>query len=98
MGKREVTILDNVVVSIAKISLYTEGQGLPTTAKNFVDPIFSFFEKLSGKLVVHKRCSHKKWKNLNYHCASYKKKYVIAYLDHEHEIVICDFVPFKLLK
>lgn len=39
-----------------------------------------------------------KWKELQYRCVSYKKKYVIVYLNLQKEIVICDFVAAKLLK
>ena len=35
-------------------------------------------------------------KDLDYRCVPYKKKYVVAYLSQEKEIVICDFVAAKL--
>ena len=44
MGKRKVTILEPAVNAVAQIAFYIEGQGLPETAKRFVNKAFSFFE------------------------------------------------------
>jgi len=71
---------------------------LPQTAKNFVNEAFYFFEKLSDDRVEHKACTYDKWKALAYRCVPYKKKYIVAYLSLQKEIVICDFVLAKLLK
>jgi plasmid stabilization system protein ParE len=98
MGKRKVTILETAVTAITDIALFIEGQGLPQTAKKFVDDAFEFFEKLSDETVEHRPCSYNFWKDLNYRCVTYKKKYVVAYISWEKEIIICDFVSAKLLK
>ena len=98
MGKRKVTILEPAVRSVAEIALFIESKGMPQTAKKFVDEAFTFFEKLSDDTIEHKPCSYTFWKSLNYRCVTYKKKYVIAYLSQEKEIIICDFVSAKLLK
>ena len=98
MGKRKVTILEPAVTAVAEIALFIESEGLPQTAKKFVDEVFEFLEKLSDKRIEHKPCNYSQWKRLNYRCVTYKKKYVVAYLSQEKEIVICDFVSSKLLK
>ena len=98
MGKRKVTILEPAVTSVAEIALFIESKGMPQTAKKFVDEAFAFFEKLSDDTIEHKPCSYSFWKILNYRCVTYKKKYVVAYLSQEKEIIICDFVSAKLLK
>jgi hypothetical protein len=98
MGKRKVSILEPAATAVAEISWFIEGKGLPKTAKKFVDEAFKFFQKLSDERVEHKPCGYNKWKDLNYHCITYKKKYVVAYLSQENEIIICDFVSSKLLK
>jgi len=97
MGKREVTILNNVVETIAEIAFFIESEGLPETAKRFVDEAFRFFETLSDDSVKHRDCRYKRWENLGYSCVNYKKKYVVAYLDLSDEIIICDFVSAKLI-
>ena len=97
MGKRKVSILEPAVTAVAEIALFIESEGLPQTAKKFVDDAFLFFAKLSDERIEHKPCSYKRWKDLDYRCVPYKKKYVVAYLSQEKEIVICDFVAAKLL-
>ena len=70
---------------------------MPETAKKFVNEAFEFFEKLSDERIEHKPCNYNNlWKYLDYRCAIYKK-YVVAYLSQQNEIIICDFVAFKLL-
>ncbi|WP_394801110.1 type II toxin-antitoxin system RelE/ParE family toxin [Niabella ginsengisoli] len=98
MGKRKVSILDAAVDTIAEIALFIESEGMPATAKKFVDEVFSFFKTLSDDRILYKPCRFKKWQHLNYRCVTYKRKYIIAYLSHKNEIVICDFVSSKLLK
>src|ERR1017187_4443416 len=98
MGQRKVRILEPAATAVAEIALFIESEGLPQTAKKFVDEAFDFFLKLSDERIEHKPCTYNQWKNLKYRCVSYKKKYVIAYLSQEREIVICDFVSAKLSK
>ncbi len=97
MGKRKVSILEPAATAVAGIAFFIEGEGLPQTAKKFVDEVFLFFEKIADERIVHKPCSHRRWKGLDYRCVPYKKKYVVAYLNQEKEIIICDFVSAKLL-
>ena len=98
MGKRKVSILEPAATAVAEIAFFIESKGLPQTAKNFVDDAFEFFEKLSDTRIEHRPCNYNQWKSLQYRCIAYKKKYVIAYLSMEKEIVICEFVSAKLLK
>jgi plasmid stabilization system protein ParE len=98
MGKRKVSILEPASTSVAEIAWFIENKGLPQTAKKFVDEAFKFFKSLSDEQLEHRPCKYPKWKVLRYRCVPYKKKYVVAYLSLEKEIVICDFVPAKLLK
>lgn len=98
MGKRKVSILEPASTAVAEVAWFIESKGLPQTAKKFVIDAFIFFDTLSDERIVHKPCSYKKWKDLDYRCVPYKKKYVIAYLSQQKEVVICDFVAAKLLK
>jgi plasmid stabilization system protein ParE len=97
MGKRKVSILEPAATAVAEIAFFVESKGLPQTAKKFVAAIFQYFENLSDERIVHRPCSYELWKTLNYRCVTYKKKYVVAYLSLENEIVICEFVAAKLL-
>ena len=98
MGKRKVSILEPAADAVAVIAWFVESKGLPETAKKFVNDAFVFFSDLSDERIEHKPCSYRQWKDLGYRCVPYKKKYIVAYLSQEKEIVICDFVAAKLLQ
>ena len=70
---------------------------MPSTAKKFVDECFTFFEKLGNSKIKHKPCSFEIWNVQGFRCANFRKKYVVAYLDTDDEVVICDFALQKLL-
>ena len=97
MGKRKVSILEPAATAVAEIAWFIESKGLPETSRKFINDAFLFFDKLSDESIEHKPCSYNKWKDLGYRCVPYKKKYIVAYLSHEKEIIICDFVAAKLL-
>ena len=98
MGKRKVSILQEAATSVAKISYFIEGKGMPQAAKKFVDGVVEFFEAISIDTADHRHCSYARWKELGYQCVNYKKKYVVAYLSLQNEIIICDFAVAKLLQ
>jgi len=56
MGKRKITVLEPAVEEVARIALYIEGDGLPITAKRFVDDAFAFFQSLADDRVIHRPC------------------------------------------
>jgi hypothetical protein len=98
MGKRKVTILEPAVEEVARIALFIEGEGLPKTAKRFVDDAFAFFAFLSDERIIHRPCKHPSWKALNLRCINFRKKYVVSYLDNKSEIIVCEFALQKNLK
>ena len=98
MGKRKVSILEPAATSVAEVAFFIESNGLPQTAKKFIAEAFEFFYMLSDERIEHRLCIYERWRNLDYRCITYKKKYVIAYMSTPKEIVICDFVSSKLLK
>ncbi len=97
MAQRKVSILDKVAEEVAYIAYFVESKGLPKTAKRFVDDSFNFFQKLGDTRATHKPCSFLPWSDQGYWCATFRKKYSVAYLDLADEIVICDFALQKLL-
>jgi plasmid stabilization system protein ParE len=97
MGKRKVRILDTASIAVAEIAFFIEGKGLPQTAKKFVDEAFKFFDRLSDSVLEHKPCMYEPWRELEYRCVPYKKKYTVAYLSKDKEIVICEFISSKLI-
>jgi plasmid stabilization system protein ParE len=97
MAQRKVSILDKAAEEVAHVAYFIESKGLPETAKKFVNEAFSFFQKLGDSRMKHKPCSFTAWREEGYRCANFRKKYVVAYLDTEKEIIICDFTLQKLL-
>ncbi len=97
MGKRKVTILDEASDAVAEVAFFIEGKGMPQAAREFVYEAFQFFKKLADERIVHHPCAYPLWKNLSYRCITFRKKYIIAYLSFKNEIVICEFVPSKLI-
>ena len=97
MGKRKVTIFDAASDAVAEVAFFIESKGMPQTAKKFVDDAFDFFEKLGDERIVHHLCSYPLWKSLNYRCITFRRKYTVAYLNLKYEIVICEFLPSKLI-
>jgi hypothetical protein len=98
MGKRKVTILEPAVEEVARIALYIEGKGLSKTAKKFVAEAFSFFDSLSDDRFVHRPCRHAAVSHLDLRCATFRKKYIVSYLENSDEIIICEFLLQKLVK
>lgn len=98
MGQRKVTILPEVSDELASIIYFIESKGLSSTARKFFIEALDFFEALGNDFIERRDCPHKRWEGLNYKCVSYKKKYVVAFLSKKDEVIICDFVPYKLVK
>lgn len=98
MVKRKVSILEPAAIAVAEVAFFFESKGMPATAKKFTNEVFQFFDTLSTYPLDYMKCKYKRWSRLGYICVNYKKKYVIAYLSLEKEIIICDFVSAKLLK
>ncbi len=82
-GQKESKYSWPAATAVAEIALFIEGKGLPQTAKKFTDEAFEFFAKLSDERIEHKPCTYNQWKNLNYRCVPYKKKYIVACLSQE---------------
>jgi hypothetical protein len=97
MAQRKVSILDKAAEEVAYVAYFIESKGLPKTAKKFVIESFRFFQNLGNSKIKHRPCNFSEWKEEGYRCANFRKKYVVAYLDTEDEVIICDFALQKLL-
>ena len=97
MAQRKVSILDKAAEEVAYVAYFIESKGLPKTAKKFVAESFKFFQTLGNPKIKHRPCNFIEWREEGYRCANFRKKYVVAYLDTEDEVIICDFALQKLL-
>jgi hypothetical protein len=48
-------------------------------------------------MTTHRPCKYALWAIMNYRCANFRKKYVVAYLNLSEEIIICNFEIQKKL-
>ena len=97
MAQRKIIILDKAVEEIAAVAYFIESKGIPDTAKKFVDAVFSSIEKINNPKVKHRPCVHEVWRIQGLSCIPFRKSFMIAYLDDEKEIIICDFAIQKNL-
>lgn len=97
MGLRKITIKQSVAENIAAIAWYIESKGLVVTAEKFADQVYDYFNKLADTRKSYATCRDAKRASLGYKCITYKKKYTIAFIESESEIIICEFVSSKLI-
>jgi hypothetical protein len=97
MAQRKISVLEKARDEVAYVAYFIESKGMPDTAKKFVDDCLLFFEKLGKPKIKHRPCSYFVWNIHGYRCATFRKKFVIAFIDTEDEIIICDFAPLKIL-
>ena len=95
MGFRRIVIKQSVAESIAEISWYLESEGLLATAEKFSDDAYDFIAKLADNRRVHRPCRDPERDTMGYKCISYKKKYTIAFIELDDEIIICEFILSK---
>jgi hypothetical protein len=97
MGRRKIIVKQSVADSIASIAWFIESKGLVATAEAFADAIYDHFIKISDTLKSHPICREPNRAKLGYKCIPYKKKYTIVFLETDRELVICEFIPSRLI-
>ena len=95
MGGRQITVKETASERIAEIAWYIESKGLVATAEKFADDVYDHFIKLADTRRIHATCRESERALLGYKCIPYKKKYTIVFLETQHELIICEFVPSK---
>ncbi|HTM93825.1 MAG TPA: hypothetical protein VL095_15490 [Flavisolibacter sp.] len=98
MGRyRKIVVKQSVAENIAAIAWYIESKGLLATAEKFTDQVYDFFIKLSDTKKSYALCRDAKRAALGYKCVPYKRKYIVAFIESEKEIIICEFVSSKMI-
>lgn len=97
MGSRKVTVKQSAAERIAAIAWYIESKGMVATAEKFTDSVYDYFIKLADTKKSYAICRDPKRATLGYKCASYKKKYTIVFIETDAELIICEFIPSKLI-
>ncbi|WP_316833199.1 type II toxin-antitoxin system RelE/ParE family toxin [Pedobacter aquatilis] len=96
MVRRKIIIKESVVESIAAISWFIESEGFPATAEKFADNVYDFIELLADERKRYKTCREPERALMGYKCINYKK-YTIVILELDAEIMICEFIPSKMI-
>lgn len=98
MGNRKVTVKRSVAQSIATIAWYIESKGMVATAEKFTDSIYDYFIKLADARKSFAACRDPQRAIIGYKCVPFKKKYTIVFLETDTELIICEFIPSKLVR
>jgi plasmid stabilization system protein ParE len=97
MVSRKIVIKQTVAESIAEVSWYLESEGFPATAEKFTDDVYDFIEKLGDHRKRYRTCKEPQRTLMGYKCISFKKNYTIVFIELDTEIIICEFVPSKMI-
>jgi hypothetical protein len=97
MGSRKIIIKQSVAESIAEVSWYLESEGFPATAEKFADDIYDFIKILGDNRKRYRTCREPQRILMGYKCISYKKKYTIVFIELGTEIIVCEFIPSKMI-
>jgi hypothetical protein len=97
MGSRKVMIRPEVAESIAAIAWYIESKGMLTSAERFSNDVYYYIQKLARDEKNYKICREPVRASLGYKCVSYKKKYTVAFIETDNELIVCEFTSSKLI-
>lgn len=97
MGRREVVVKQSAAESIADIAWFIISKGLVATADKFIDEAYDFIIKMADSRKSHTICKETTRALLGYKCLTYKKKFTVVFIETETELIICEFLPSKLI-
>ncbi len=97
MGKRQITIKQSVADAVAEVSWFIESKGLVKTAEKYSENIYDFIEKLADTRKSYPLCRDAERAIFGFKCISFNRKYTVVFIETDQEIVVCEFVPSKLI-
>jgi plasmid stabilization system protein ParE len=95
MGFRRIVVKQSAAEGIAQISWYLESEGLLATAEKFADDAYDFIAGLADNRKGYRPCRDPERESMGYKCIPYKKKYTIAFVELDTEIIVCEFILSK---
>jgi hypothetical protein len=96
VGSRKIIVRKSAATSIAKAAWFIESKGLIATAEKFSDSIYDFIYSLTDEASVHALCREPVRNLMGMKCCSFKK-YTIVFIETNEQIIICEFLPSKLI-
>ncbi len=97
MGSRKITVKQSAADSIAEIAWFVQSKGMVKTAEKFSDDAYDFIFTLSKNIKSYPTCKEPIRAMLGYKCIPYKKKFTIVFIETDVEIIVCEFIPSKLV-
>lgn len=97
MGSRKISVKQSAADSIAEIAWFIESKVMVKTAEKFSDEVYDFIVRLSTNIRSYSICKEPKRAKLGYKCVPYKKRFTIVFIETNSEIIVCEFVPSKLI-
>jgi len=97
MGSRKVVVKESAADNIAAIAWYIESKGMVATAEKFTDAVYDYFLQLADATRSYAFCQEPNRLALGFKCVTYKKKYTIAFIESEAELIICEFISSKMI-
>jgi hypothetical protein len=97
MGIRKLIIRESVADSIADVAWFIESKGMVKTAEKFANEVYDFLDKLAIATRTYSSCRDPDRSLLGFKCISYKRKYTIVFIESDQELLICEFIPSKLI-
>jgi hypothetical protein len=97
MGNRKVTVRQSAADSIARIAWFVQSKGLVKTAEKFSDDAYDFIFVLSNSIKSYPTCKEPIRATLGYKCIPYKKKFTVVFIETITEVIVCEFIPSKLV-
>jgi plasmid stabilization system protein ParE len=78
--------------SVTLIALYIAEKGYPETAIKWADNLYRFTGMLGSYPDKYPVCKYPAWYNRSWHCAVFRKDYVIAYRIGRLHVTVMDIV------
>ena len=97
MGSRKIIIKQSTADSVAEIAWFVEQKGMLKTAEKFSDDVYDFIFILSKSIKFYPNCKEPIRLALGYKCIPHKKKFTIVFIETDIEIIVCEFLPSKLV-
>ena len=96
MGSRKIKVKQSAADNIAAVAWFIESKGMIKTAEKFSDDVYDFIEILAPDIRSYPGCKELKRAQLGYKCVPYKK-FTVVFIETNSEIIVCEFIPSKLI-
>lgn len=76
---------------------FIESKGIKETAQKYVAKVYAFIESMNFEKVQFAYCKDEARSNIGLKCIGYKRKYTIVFYQFSDEVIITEYIPYKML-